>query len=400
MAGGYSRLQDGPIALDDDVVTEANPHGVFIVPGHVEPEFDRRQAVEPDHRYEDRRRQLVDDSTGVVGVLAERSLDQRPPEVEAVDDARRQCQIVVSGLPTLASNRQTSSVAAKQQRAAPPPTSTHEATKHRMLELLETSKHACSIGRSGPAVETSNDPLPAIQPAMPTGHRSPSPTAVDPPRNVAQCATWCDARIHDRRSQCVRDPPQRVDNDARVVRWPWQALYVTSWILDIPGELNPEQRAVAEGLASILERLNPPHLDTAGSSAIADGDGLHVTLQHSTRPELGILVNASGDGEITVSYGEEHEHFRSEDAEVGRVWPFPSNDHVQATLTLVECLLTGRIELHVWKRPLGVKTRSYWINKDGQPELFLRGGTFGTYLGWARRPTIYRFDFTRPGPSP
>ena len=49
--------------------------------------------------------------------------------------------------------------------------------------------------------------------------------------------------------------------------------------------------------------------------------------------------------------------------------------------TLVECLLTGRVELHVWKRPLGVRTRSYWINEDGQPELFLRGGTFGPYLG-------------------
>jgi hypothetical protein len=39
-----------------------------------------------------------------------------------------------------------------------------------------------------------------------------------------------------------------------------------------------------------------------------------------------------------------------DDAEAGRVWPFPSEDHIQATLALVECLLTGRIELQVWKR--------------------------------------------------
>ena len=175
---------------------------------------------------------------------------------------------------------------------------------------------------------------------------------------------------------------------------------MTSWILKVEGALNPEQRAVAEGLAAILERLNPPHLDVAGSSVVADTNGFHVTLLHSNRPELRGDVDASGGGEIIVSYGVEHEHFRSEDAEAGRVWPFPSEDHIQATLTLVECLLTGRIELQVWKRPLGVKTRSYWINEDGQAELFLRGGTAGPYFGWSRTPEIYRFDYTRPGPFP
>jgi len=174
---------------------------------------------------------------------------------------------------------------------------------------------------------------------------------------------------------------------------------VASWTLGVPGELNPEQRAIAEGLAAILERLNPPHLDVTGTSVVTDTNGFHVTLQHNTRPELEVVVAASGDGEIVVSYGVEHEHFRSEDAGVGRVWPFPSNDHVEATLTLVECLLTGRVELHVWKRPLGIRTHSYWINEEGQPELFLRGGTFGPYLGWSRTPAIHRFDFTRPGPS-
>jgi len=185
-----------------------------------------------------------------------------------------------------------------------------------------------------------------------------------------------------------------------VIRWLWQAVHMTSWLLEVEGPLNPEQRAVAGGLAAILERLNPPHLDVAGSSVVADTNGFHVTLLHSNRPELRVDVDASGGGEIVVSYGAEHEHFRSEDAETGRVWPFPSEDHIQATLTLVECLLTGRIELQVWKRPLGVKTRSYWINEDGQAELFLRGGTVGPYFGWSRTPEIYRFDYTRSSPLP
>jgi hypothetical protein len=169
---------------------------------------------------------------------------------------------------------------------------------------------------------------------------------------------------------------------------------MTSWILAVVGSLNPEQRAVAQGLAAILERLKPPHLDVAGSSVVADADSFHVTLIHNDRPELRVDVDAGGDGEIVVSYGCEHEHFRSGDAEVGRVWPFPSEDHIQATLSLVEYLLTGRIELQVWKRPLGIKTRSYWINEDGQQELFLRAGTAGPYFGWSRTPEIHRFDYT------
>ena len=173
-----------------------------------------------------------------------------------------------------------------------------------------------------------------------------------------------------------------------------------SWILEVVGSLSPEQRAVAEGLAAILERLNPPQLDLAESSVVGDANGLHVTLMHKSRPELRVDVDASGNGEIVVSYGHEHEHLRSQDPELGRVWPFPSEDHIQATLALVEYLLTGRIELQVWRRPLGVKTRSYWINENGQAELFLRGGTTGPYFGWSRTPEIYRFDYTRSGPPP
>jgi len=168
---------------------------------------------------------------------------------------------------------------------------------------------------------------------------------------------------------------------------------MTAWIHEVTGSLNAEQRAVADGLVAEVERLDPAQLDAGASSAVADENGFHITLAHRHRPEFNIVVDAGGHGEVVVSYGHEHETFRSEDAEVGRVWPFPSEDHVQATLALVGSLLTGRVELHVWKRLLGVKTRSYWINEDGQPELFLRGFNGGPFFGWSRTPQTYRFDF-------
>lgn len=171
---------------------------------------------------------------------------------------------------------------------------------------------------------------------------------------------------------------------------------MTSWIQNSVGSLNTEQQAVAESLDAILEPLDLPHLDVAASSAVVDANGFRVTLVHRTRPEFTIDVESSGDGEIFVFYGQEEVSFRSEDVDMGRVWPFPSADHVGAALALVELLLTGRVELQVWKRPLAVKTRSYWINDQGRPELFLRGGTVGPFLGWSRQPEIYRFDFTEP----
>lgn len=169
---------------------------------------------------------------------------------------------------------------------------------------------------------------------------------------------------------------------------------MTSWIPGNVESLNPEQQAIAEDLAAIIDRLDLPHLDVAASSVAGSADGLHVTLIHTNRPDLRVDVDADVHGEVIVSYGVEHEHFRSEDATDGRVWPFPSTDHIEATLTLVECLLTGRVELHIWKRPFGVKTRSFWINDNGQPELFLRSGTVGPFIGWSRAPEIHRFDFT------
>lgn len=171
---------------------------------------------------------------------------------------------------------------------------------------------------------------------------------------------------------------------------------MASWIQDSVGSLNPEQQAIAEGLDAILERLDLPHLDVGASSAVADAGGLRVGLVHRSRPEFTIAVEAWGRGEVFVFYGQEEESFRSKDSQMGRVWPFPSADHVQTTLAFVEYLLTGRIELHVWKRPLARNTRSYWINEQGRLELFSRATTVGPILGWSRQPQIYRFNFTNP----
>lgn len=132
---------------------------------------------------------------------------------------------------------------------------------------------------------------------------------------------------------------------------------------------------------------------------VGDADGLHATLTHARRPELGVGVIADGHGEIVVSYGNEHEHFRSDDATSGKVWPFQSGDHIHATLTFVEGLLTGRVELQVWTRPFVVKTRSFWTGTDGRAELFLRSSTVLPILRWSRTPEIYRFDFTKQGSS-
>lgn len=157
--------------------------------------------------------------------------------------------------------------------------------------------------------------------------------------------------------------------------------------------MNTEQRTVAVGLSEVLERLEPRSLDLARSTAAADDTVLRVVLAHRTRPELTIELHASR-GEIVVSYGHEHEHFRSDDAASGRVWPFSSGDHVDTALAFVDGLLAGRIELHVWKRPLAVRTTSFWIDDEGDARPFLRGATMVPMVGWSRTPEVYRFDFT------
>ena len=175
----------------------------------------------------------------------------------------------------------------------------------------------------------------------------------------------------------------------------WQAVPVTSWIRNVTEPLNSDQQLLLDGLAAVVEQQELAQLDAAASSTVALSGGLHLTFVHRTDTELNIDVDHSAPGdEIIVSYGPEHLNFRSDDARAGLVFPFPSNSHLEATLALVQSLLTGRVELHLWKRPFSIKTRSYWVDDDGQPVLFARTGTLGPFFGWSRGPKVYRFDFT------
>jgi len=176
----------------------------------------------------------------------------------------------------------------------------------------------------------------------------------------------------------------------------WDAVVVTEWMREVAGPLNTEQQLVLDGLAAILGRLDLPELDIGASSTVVDASGLHVKLIHRSRPDLSFDVNSPGNGEVFVFYGQEEQHFRAQDRTDGRVWPFPSEDHVQATLSMIEGLLSGRIELQVWKRPLATKSRTFWINQYGERELVLRSGTVGLFVGWSRQPEVHRFDFTAP----
>ncbi len=171
---------------------------------------------------------------------------------------------------------------------------------------------------------------------------------------------------------------------------------MTEWIRNVTGRLNAEQQLILDGLTAILGRLDLPQLDIGASSTVTDASGLRVKLIHRSRPELSFDVNSPGNGEAFVFYGQEEQHFRSQDRADGRVWPFPSEDHVQATLSMIEGLLSGRVELQVWKRPLAIKTQTFWINQYGGRELTVRGGTVGLLFGWSRQPEVYRFDFTAP----
>jgi hypothetical protein len=173
-----------------------------------------------------------------------------------------------------------------------------------------------------------------------------------------------------------------------------QSCDMLSWLDPVSSETpNREQRALQDGVAEILERLRPSRLDPERSSATLKSGSLGLDFAHRTQPELGILVTADGAGEIVVSYGEEHEHFTADDAAHGRVWPFPCADHLEAALSLIEGLMSGRVELQVWRRPLAVRTRSYWCDDRGRPQLFLRASSLGPYVGWRREPEIRVFDY-------
>lgn len=166
---------------------------------------------------------------------------------------------------------------------------------------------------------------------------------------------------------------------------------LTARLRSVQRSLDPDESGFVLGLADLLDELALRMLDDAASEVTRGEVGAEIVLAHRER---GRIVWIESFGDVVVSYGAEHEHFEWEDAEVGRIWPFHEDDHVAQALSFVRYLVTGRIELDVWYRPLAVKTRSYWIDEDGDRQLFLRGGTLGAFFGWSKEPEVQRFDFT------
>jgi len=155
---------------------------------------------------------------------------------------------------------------------------------------------------------------------------------------------------------------------------------------------HPGTSQILAALTDGLDRLQPPALDRDASSIRVDAEMVTITLVHATDAARNVSVVVFGD-EAVVSYGEEHEHFRSDHEDVpGQIGPFRTPGMAPKLVAFLEALMTGRIELHVWKRPLWVRTRSYWVNEGGKRELFLRGGTAWPTLGWSG-PTVRTFGF-------
>jgi len=155
---------------------------------------------------------------------------------------------------------------------------------------------------------------------------------------------------------------------------------------------HPETRALLVALAELLDRLQPATLDRAGSYLECDDETISASLVHAADEARNLAIVMFGD-EAVVSYGEEHEHFRSDHVdELEQVGPLATPGMVPKLVAFLEALMTGRIELHVWNRPMWVRTRSYWINDAGTREIFLRGGTLLPSLRWSG-PRVRTFDF-------
>ncbi len=155
---------------------------------------------------------------------------------------------------------------------------------------------------------------------------------------------------------------------------------------------HPEASRLLDALPDLLDRLQPQALDRDASSVCVEAEVVTISLVHATDAARSLSMVLFGD-EAVVNYREEHEHFRSNHEDgPGQVGPFLAPGMVPKLLSFLEALMTDRIELHVWKRPLWVRTRSYWVNEAGERELFLRGGTVSLTLGW-NGPTVRRFGY-------
>lgn len=161
--------------------------------------------------------------------------------------------------------------------------------------------------------------------------------------------------------------------------------------VDADRPLTADEREIVDLVNEVLTSHQLVGLDETRSTASADENGLHIALRHRNGDHV---IDIDADGEIVVSYGLEHEHFRQDDYDGSPPLPFVDADHRTTAVAFVEQLLTGRIALDVWRRPLAIKTRSYWVDDDGAEHLFMRGGTIGPFWGWSKTPERHVIDFT------
>lgn len=144
------------------------------------------------------------------------------------------------------------------------------------------------------------------------------------------------------------------------------------------------------GFDALLRRHPLPALDRTAIERAEVDDALRVRLPHANGTWwVEVYVE---DEEISVSWPDEHAHFRPRDPAEGWTWPIDAPDFVTASLAFVEALLTGRVETEVRKGWLWVHTRSWLVDEDGDCQLFLTGATLWPTF---RRsgPEVHRMDF-------
>lgn len=160
---------------------------------------------------------------------------------------------------------------------------------------------------------------------------------------------------------------------------------------ELLADLTDGQRTFLGLVADAIRRLQPTNLDVDQIEFDVDKRALWVRLPHRHDEECLVVGTVSSD-EAVVSYSYEHEHFWPNDPESGRLWLIDAPDFVTAAARFLEQILLGRIELEIRRGFLMHKTKSFWINGDGEREVFLSGGT--VMPTFRREPwRLIRFEF-------
>lgn len=155
--------------------------------------------------------------------------------------------------------------------------------------------------------------------------------------------------------------------------------------------LSGTHHAFLDLAADVVRRTRPVDLDLDAIEVTVEKGSMLVWMPHRREDDAHLMITIS-DEEAVVSYGYEHEHFAADDPVNDGAGPVEAQDFVAAAARFLEQLLLGRIELEVRRGFLLQRTKSYWINHDGEREVFLRGGTVMPTLR-PQPPRLIRLDF-------